>query len=145
MAFTESERAALTQMRDTAPNLDRWRIRAHRLEVPERGSDLAIDDAIFPHMAISQLARMSLVPVGPRTYASDPEAEGDRTGDSRRSELPLAECCDTVRARAKIDAPLLLALSGAESNHSLLMTSLQPGERALIAISLKHWLKWVLT
>jgi hypothetical protein len=64
MALTESERAALTQMLDTAPDLDRWRIRAHRLEVPERGSDLAIDAAIFPHMAISQLARMSLVLAG---------------------------------------------------------------------------------
>lgn len=64
MALTESERAALTQMLDTAPDLDRWRIRAHRVEVPERGSDLAIDDEIFPHMAMSQLARMSLVLAG---------------------------------------------------------------------------------
>lgn len=34
------------------------------MEVPERGSDLAIVDAIFPHMAISQLARMSLILAG---------------------------------------------------------------------------------
>lgn len=64
MALTDSERAALTQILDTAPDLDRWRIRAHRVEIPERGSDLAIDDVIFPHMAISQLARMSLVLAG---------------------------------------------------------------------------------
>lgn len=64
MALSESERAALNQMLDTAPDLDRWRLRAHHVEVPERGSDLAIDDEIFPHMAISQLARMSLVLAG---------------------------------------------------------------------------------
>lgn len=64
MALTESERASLAQMLDTAPDLDGWRIRAHRVEEPERGSDLAIDDKIFPHMAISQLARMSLVLAG---------------------------------------------------------------------------------
>lgn len=64
MALTESERAALTQMLGTARDLDRWRIRAHRVEVPDRGSDLAIDDTIFPHMAISQLVRTSLVLAG---------------------------------------------------------------------------------
>lgn len=64
MPLTESERAALTQMLDTAFDLDGWRLRAHRVEEPERGSDLAIDDEIFPHMAISQLARLSLVLAG---------------------------------------------------------------------------------
>lgn len=48
-------------MLDTHPHLDRWRIRAHAVEEPEDGSDLAMDDTVFPHMAISQLARMSLV------------------------------------------------------------------------------------
>lgn len=64
MKLTESQRAALAQVLDTAPDLDRWRLRAHRVEEPERGSDLAIDDQIFPHMAVSQLARMSLVLAG---------------------------------------------------------------------------------
>jgi hypothetical protein len=64
MGLTDAERTALTQMLDTAPDLDRWRLRAQRVEEPERGSDLAIDDQIFPHMAISQLARMSLVLAG---------------------------------------------------------------------------------
>ena len=64
MALTEPERAALTQILDTAPDLERWRLRAHRVEEPESRSDLAIDDEIFPHMAISQLARMSLVLAG---------------------------------------------------------------------------------
>jgi len=60
VALTEVEHAALTQMLDTAPDLNRWRLRAHSVEEPERGSDLAIDDEIFPHMAISQFARTSL-------------------------------------------------------------------------------------
>ena len=47
-------------MLDTHPHLDRWRIRAHAVEEPEGGSDLAMDDTVFPYMAISQLARMSL-------------------------------------------------------------------------------------
>jgi dsDNA-binding SOS-regulon protein len=64
MAVTEAQRAALTQMLDTADDLDRWRIRAHRVEEPERGSELAIDDEIFQRMAISQLARLSLVTAG---------------------------------------------------------------------------------
>lgn len=48
-------------MFDTHPDLDRWRLRAHKVEEPESASELALDDQIFPHMAISQLARMSLV------------------------------------------------------------------------------------
>jgi hypothetical protein len=62
--MTEAERSALTQMLDTADDLDRWRLRAHRVEEPERGSDLALDDEIFQRMAISQLARLSLVAAG---------------------------------------------------------------------------------
>ena len=64
MALTEAERAALKQILDTEPDLDRWRLRGHRVEEPESGSDLAIDDQIFPYMAVSQLARMSLLPAG---------------------------------------------------------------------------------
>lgn len=61
MSLSQPDRAALTQMFDTEPDLDRWRLRAHKVEEPESASDLALDDKIFPHMAISQLARMSLV------------------------------------------------------------------------------------
>jgi hypothetical protein len=64
MAITEAQRTALTQMLDAAADLDRWRLRAHRVEEPERGSDLAHDDEIFQHMAISQLARQSLIAAG---------------------------------------------------------------------------------
>lgn len=64
MAMTEAQHAALTQMLETAADLDRWRLRAHRVEEPERGSDLALDDEIFQRMAISQLARISLVLAG---------------------------------------------------------------------------------
>lgn len=62
--MTDAERAALTQMLDTAGDLDGWRLRARRVEEPQRGSELAIDDEIFQRMAISQLARMSLVLAG---------------------------------------------------------------------------------
>lgn len=61
MPLSGADRAALTQMFDTEPDLDRWRLRAHKVEEPESASDLALDDKIFPQMAISQLARMSLV------------------------------------------------------------------------------------
>lgn len=61
MPLSQADCAALIQVLDTQHDLDRWRLRAHDVEEPESGSDLAIDDEIFPHMAISQLARMSLV------------------------------------------------------------------------------------
>ena len=64
MTITAAQREALTQMLDTAEDLDRWRLRAHEVEEPERGSELAIDDQIFQRMAISQLARLSLVTAG---------------------------------------------------------------------------------
>ncbi|NYD70578.1 hypothetical protein [Herbiconiux flava] len=64
MPMTEAQRVALIQMLDAAEDLNRWRLRAHRVEEPETGSELALDDAIFQHMAISQLARMSLVLAG---------------------------------------------------------------------------------
>lgn len=62
--MTEAQRAALTQMIDAGADLERWRLRAHRVEEPERGSDLAVDDEVFKRMAISQLARMSLTAAG---------------------------------------------------------------------------------
>jgi len=61
MSLSQADRAALIQMLETQPDLDRWRLRAQEVEEPESGSDLALDDKIFPHMAISQLARMSLI------------------------------------------------------------------------------------
>lgn len=61
MPLSQADRAALSQMLDTEPDLDRWRLRAHKVEEPESASALALDDKIFPHMAISQIARMSLV------------------------------------------------------------------------------------
>lgn len=64
VAMTDAERAALAQMLDTAGDLEGWRLRARRVEEPQRGSELAIDDEIFQRMAISQLARMSLVLAG---------------------------------------------------------------------------------
>jgi len=47
----------------TFPDLDGWKARAarDRVERPERGSQLAVDDQVFPHWPISEVARMSLV------------------------------------------------------------------------------------
>src|SRR5690606_3753678 len=64
MSLSDAERAALSQLFETQSDLDRWRLRAQTVEEPEAGSDLALDDKIFPHMAISQLARYSLVASG---------------------------------------------------------------------------------
>ncbi|SIR79423.1 hypothetical protein [Microbacterium sp. RURRCA19A] len=64
MGMTDSQRQAITQMLDTAEDLDRWRLRAHRIEQPERGSDLAQDDQIFEWMPISEVVRLSLVASG---------------------------------------------------------------------------------
>ncbi len=64
MSLNESQRTALSQMLNTAVDLDGWRLRAQRIEEPQPGSELAIDDEIFERMAISQLARLSLIAAG---------------------------------------------------------------------------------
>lgn len=64
MVLTAAQRAALIQILDTASDLNRWRLRAHRVEEPQRGSELGVDDQIFERMAISQLARLSLIAAG---------------------------------------------------------------------------------
>jgi len=61
MTLSEAERAALAQVLETQPDLNRWRLRAQRIEEPEAGSELAIDDKVFPHMEISQLVRLLLI------------------------------------------------------------------------------------
>lgn len=64
MSLSQADRAALTQIFEAEPDLDRWRLRAQTVEEPQSSSDLAIDDEIFPQMAISQLIRISLVSSG---------------------------------------------------------------------------------
>ncbi|PPH53734.1 hypothetical protein C5C49_04265 [Rathayibacter sp. AY1E2] len=64
MALTDSERLALARMVETAEDLDRWRLRVQRVEEPERGSELATDDEIFPRAPISQTVRTSLASSG---------------------------------------------------------------------------------
>lgn len=44
MGINESQLQALTQILGTEPDLDSWRLRAQRVEEPEPGSDLAVDD-----------------------------------------------------------------------------------------------------
>ena len=64
MGMTSSQLQAITQMLYTAEDLDLWRLRAHRIEQPERSSDLAEDNKIFEWMAVSEVARLSLVASG---------------------------------------------------------------------------------
>lgn len=64
MGMTSSQREAITRILEKTEDLDRWRLRAHRLEIPERGSDLAKDDEIFEWMPISEVARLSLISSG---------------------------------------------------------------------------------
>ncbi|OXM65319.1 hypothetical protein [Amycolatopsis vastitatis] len=54
----------LTVFREASADLDRWRLRAQQVEQPEPGSDLAQDDAAFPHQLISQTVRTSLTSAG---------------------------------------------------------------------------------
>lgn len=64
MPLTEAEHAALASILDTQRHLERWRLRAHQIEVPETGSELAKDNLVFPYFPISELARISLVVSG---------------------------------------------------------------------------------
>lgn len=64
MSLSQTERAALTQIFEAEPDLERWRLRTQNVEEPQSYSDLALDDEIFPQMAISQLVRWSLASSG---------------------------------------------------------------------------------
>lgn len=54
----------LTAMQSTYVDLDRWKARAATTEPPLPGSELAIDDTVFPRHPISEVARTSLVLAG---------------------------------------------------------------------------------
>lgn len=54
----------LAAIQSTYEDLDRWKARAASVEEPQPGSELALDDAIFPRHRISEVARMSLVLAG---------------------------------------------------------------------------------
>ena len=58
--LTHSERSALRDVQGTFETLDRWRARSRRLEVPQAESEAALDDAIWPQLPPSDLARQSL-------------------------------------------------------------------------------------
>lgn len=54
----------LDTIRATYPALDRWQERVKHVELPDSGSDLDADNAIFPHHRISEIARISLASAG---------------------------------------------------------------------------------
>src|SRR5665647_1555533 len=54
----------LAAIQSTYVDLDRWKVRAATTEPPQPGSELAVDDEVFPRHPISEVARMSLVSAG---------------------------------------------------------------------------------
>jgi hypothetical protein len=54
----------LDAIQATYPDLDRWRERAREHEAPQRASELAIDDKVFPQFRVSEVARLSLMSAG---------------------------------------------------------------------------------
>ena len=61
---SEANAAYLRAMSARLPDLEGWRFRAQRLELPQRGSELDEDDKVFPYAPISEEARRSLVSSG---------------------------------------------------------------------------------
>lgn len=49
---------------EASTDLDRWRLRARKVERPQPDSELAVDDAAFPHQPISETVRISLISAG---------------------------------------------------------------------------------
>ena len=54
----------LTAIQSTYVDLDRWQVRAASTESPQPGSELAVDNTVFPRHPISEVARTSLVSAG---------------------------------------------------------------------------------
>jgi hypothetical protein len=55
---------ALKVFSEASADLDSWRQRVQEVEQPQSGSDLAGDDAVFPHQLISETVRASLASAG---------------------------------------------------------------------------------
>lgn len=60
----ESDKAPFAHMKSREAELEGWRVRAQRSEVPESGSELQLDDAGFDEHPISEMARISLISAG---------------------------------------------------------------------------------
>ncbi|MDP9181463.1 MAG: hypothetical protein M3P04_01640, partial [Actinomycetota bacterium] len=59
--MTPREKELLEQIRATYSQLDGWFARTSRqVETPQPGSELFVDDKVFPHSPISEIARISL-------------------------------------------------------------------------------------
>lgn len=59
--MTEDEAEALQSIRAAYEDLDRWRARSRGVERPERGSELAGDEVVWPYLDPAEIARQSLV------------------------------------------------------------------------------------
>jgi len=58
---TEEEHQALLAIQATFPDLDRWRARSRKAEVPERASELETDAGVWKWFPPAEVARQSLV------------------------------------------------------------------------------------
>lgn len=58
---TSPDQVYLGAIQSTYEDLDRWQARAAAPEPPQRGSELAVDDQVFPRHPISEVARTSLM------------------------------------------------------------------------------------
>ena len=58
---TSAEKLVLETIQSTYAELDRWQIRAATTEPPQPGSELAVDDQVFPRHPLSEVVRMSLI------------------------------------------------------------------------------------
>lgn len=56
----DREKSYLRHIRTTYAELDGWQARVQRVEEPERGSELAMDDRVFPKQPTSETVRLSL-------------------------------------------------------------------------------------
>lgn len=58
------ERIYFERLRAYESDLDGWRIRAQKVEMPQTGSELDKDDAVFPYSPISDASRVCLISAG---------------------------------------------------------------------------------
>lgn len=57
---TPTDQRYLDAIQSTYVDLERWQARGATTERPQPGSELAVDDVVFPRHPISEVARMSL-------------------------------------------------------------------------------------
>lgn len=148
-----SENEALLAIEQTDGDLERWAFRGSKMppEQPDRGSELAADDRIFPFYPVSEIARYSLLSAGEHLRLA-------RLGIDARQLYPSAH--STVLRGALVGAAQGVWILGSEDgshrqqrgltvlteiykqnatyDRELLNAALGPTERAEVEGHLKH-------